>query len=64
MTLGMYAQCMKRSQVDEVVVWQLMRFPDEAEKRGREPTFAPTNGPMRTSRQGPRAYVRRLSLLQ
>ena len=33
MTLGVYAQCMKRSQVDEAVVWQLMRFPDEPEKR-------------------------------
>jgi hypothetical protein len=33
------------------VVWELMRFPDEAEKRGREPTFGPTNGPMRNPRQ-------------
>ena len=51
MTLGVYAQCMKRSQVDEAVLWELMRFPDEAEKRGREPTFGPTNGPMRNPRQ-------------
>ena len=55
MTLGVYAQCMKRSQVDEAMVWQLMRFADEAEKRGREPRFGPTNGPMRTSRQARRA---------
>jgi hypothetical protein len=42
MTLAVYAQCMKRSQVDEAVVWQLLRFPNEPEdlqKRG----FAPTN---------------------
>jgi integrase len=32
MTLGVYAQCMKRSQVDEAVVWQLMALP----RRGRE----------------------------
>jgi hypothetical protein len=43
---------MKRSQVDEAVVW---RFPGEAEKRGRKPTFAPMNGPTRTSRQTQRA---------
>jgi integrase len=55
MTLGVYAQCMKRSQVDEAVVWELMRFPDEAEKRGREPAFGPTNGPMKNSRQAHRA---------
>ena len=51
MTLGVYAQCMKRSQVDEAVLWELMRFPDEAEKGGREPAFGPTNGPMRNSWQ-------------
>ena len=50
MTLAVYAQCMKRSQIDEAVVWQLMRFRDEAEKQGREPTFGPTNGPTRISR--------------
>jgi integrase len=31
MTLGVYAQCMKRSQIDEALLWQLMRFPDEEE---------------------------------
>ncbi|MDX6676968.1 MAG: hypothetical protein QOE31_1020 [Solirubrobacteraceae bacterium] len=41
MTLAVYAQCMKRSQIDEAVVWQLMRFRDEAEKQGREPTLVP-----------------------
>jgi integrase len=46
MTLGVYAQCMKRSQIDEAVVWQLMRFPDESEEPGRRPSFGPTNGPM------------------
>jgi integrase len=55
MTLAVYAQCMKRSQIDEAVVWQLMRFRDEAEKQGGEPTFGPTNGPTRSSRQPRRA---------
>jgi integrase len=31
MTLAVYAQCMKRSQIDDAVIWQLMRFRDEAE---------------------------------
>ena len=51
MTLGVYAQCMKRSQVDEAVVWQLMRFPNEVESRERSPRFGPTNGPMTVPRQ-------------
>jgi hypothetical protein len=55
MTLAVYAQCLKRSQIDEAVIWQLMRFPNEAEKRGRESVFGPTNGPMRTSRVSRRA---------
>jgi hypothetical protein len=46
MTLGVYAQCMKRSQIDEAVVWQLMRFPDESEEPGRRASFGPTNRPM------------------
>jgi integrase len=46
MTLGVYAQCMKRSQIDQAVVWRLMRFPDESEEPGRQPSFGPTNGPM------------------
>jgi integrase len=49
MTLAVYAQCMKRSQIDEAVVWQLMRFPDEAEERGRNRSFRPTNGPTRVT---------------
>jgi hypothetical protein len=52
---GVYAQCMKRSQIDEAVVWQLMHFPDEAENRGHERTFGPTNRPTRTSRPPRRA---------
>jgi integrase len=55
MTLGVYAQCMKRSQVDEAVVWQLMHFANEAEMRRGEPRFGPTNGPMTTSKQARRA---------
>jgi len=45
MTLAVYAQCMKRSQIDEALVWQLMRFPDEPEERGRDRSFGPTSGP-------------------
>jgi integrase len=29
MTLGVYAQCMKRTRIDDEVVWRLMRFGDE-----------------------------------
>jgi integrase len=29
MTLGVYAQCMKRQRIDHELVWTLMRFPDE-----------------------------------
>jgi hypothetical protein len=50
MTLGVYAQCMKRSQIDEAVVWQLMRFPDEPEDRSQKWPFGPTNGPMTATR--------------
>jgi integrase len=49
MTLAVYAQCMKRSQIDDAVVWQLMRFPGEPEERGRDRSFGPTNGPTRLS---------------
>ena len=35
MTLAVYAQCMKRSQIDEALVWQLMRFADETDGRPR-----------------------------
>jgi len=51
MTLGVYAQCMKRSQIDETLVWELMRFPDEAETGAPEARFGPTNGPTRPSRR-------------
>jgi integrase len=50
MTLAVYAQCMKRSQINEAVVWQLMRFPDEPEERGRERSFGPTNDPTNVPR--------------
>jgi hypothetical protein len=55
MTLGVYAQCMKRSQIDETLVWELMRFPDEAETGAPEARFGPTNGPTRPSRRARRA---------
>jgi integrase len=50
MTLAVYAQCMKRSQIDEAVVWRLMRFPDKPEDRGRSRSFGPTNDPTSVSR--------------
>ena len=53
MTLAVYAQCMKRSQIDEALIWELMRFPDEADKPGLKGSFGPTNGPTRRSRVGP-----------
>ena len=53
MTLAVYAQCMKRSQIDEVLVWQLMRFADETDERGLARSFGPTNDLMR-SRQSRR----------
>jgi len=37
MTLAVYAQAMKRSRVDEQLVWHLMRLPHEPE-RGRQVT--------------------------
>ena len=53
MTLTVYAQCMKRSQIDEALISQLMRFPDETDERGHERSFGPTNDPTR-SRQSRR----------
>lgn len=46
---------MKRSRIDEALVWQLMRFPDEPERRPRR-AFSPTNSPTTTKRrpQAPR----------
>jgi integrase len=35
MTLAVYAQCMKRTRIDQDLVWTLMRFPDEASKPTR-----------------------------
>jgi hypothetical protein len=46
---------MKRSQIDEALVWELMRFPDEAEMGAPEATFGPTNGPTRPLRRARRA---------
>jgi integrase len=33
LTLNLYAQVMQRHRVDEALIWQLMRFPDEPEER-------------------------------
>lgn len=41
LTLNVYAQVIQRQRVDDALIWQLMRFPDEPEDR----TFGPTNGP-------------------
>ena len=43
LTLNVYAQVMQRQRVDEALIWQFMRFPDEPEER----SFGPTNGPTR-----------------
>jgi len=43
MTLSVYAQAMKRSQVDEALVWRLMAFPDEAERELNSPRFGPSS---------------------
>jgi integrase len=50
MTLAVYAPCMKRSQIDEALVWQLMRFAAETDERGHERSFGPTNDPTRSRR--------------
>ena len=34
LTLNVYAQVMQRQRVDEALIWQLMRFPDERETKG------------------------------
>jgi hypothetical protein len=44
LTLNVYAQVMQRQRVDEALIWQLMRFPDEPEQRA----FGPRNGPTLT----------------
>jgi integrase len=33
LTLNVYAQVMQRHRVDEALIWQLMRFPDQPEER-------------------------------
>jgi hypothetical protein len=50
MTPAVYAQCMKRSQIDEALIWQLMRFPDEADERDNERSFGPTSDPTSSRR--------------
>jgi len=49
MTLAVYAQCMKRSQI-EAFVWELTRFADEADERDYMRSFGPTNDPTRPRR--------------
>ena len=50
MTLGVYAQCMKRSQIDEALIRELMRFPDETDETVDERSFGSTNDPTRSRR--------------
>lgn len=38
---------MQRQRVDDDLIWQLMRFPDEPEKRTLGPTNGPTRAPQR-----------------
>jgi len=53
LTLNVYAQVMQRQRVDEDLIWQLMRFPDEPEDRAFGPTNDPTRAPQRVRvRQG------------
>jgi integrase len=44
MTLGIYAQCMKRKRIDQQIVWTLMRFPDEPERRSEVGMHALVSG--------------------
>jgi hypothetical protein len=37
LTLNVYAQVMQRQRVDEALIWQLMRFPDESTERRPRP---------------------------
>lgn len=37
LTLNVYAQVMQRHRVDEALIWELMRFPDEPEQRRLKP---------------------------
>lgn len=46
LTLNVYAQVMQRQRVDEALIWELMRFPDEPEDRA----YGPMNGPTRAIR--------------
>jgi integrase len=49
LTLQVYAQAIQRQRIDHDLVWTLMRFADEPERRsgpGSPGAFGPTNGPM------------------
>jgi hypothetical protein len=45
MTLSVYAQVMKRSRIDQQLVWSLMRFADEPVRRPAGHRVDPTSGP-------------------
>jgi integrase len=49
LTLNVYAQIIQRQRVDDDLIWQLMRFPDEPENRNAGRTISPTNSPMHDS---------------
>src|SRR5205807_158077 len=42
LTPNVYAQVMQRQRVDEALIWQLMRFPDEPERGAFSPTKSRT----------------------
>ena len=52
LTLNLYAQVMQRQRVDEALIWQLMRFPDEPETKGPGPTIETTNETTYAERAG------------
>jgi integrase len=52
LTLNLYAQVMQRQRVDEALIWQLMRFPDEPEEKTPGARFETTIEPIRAPRAG------------
>jgi integrase len=49
LTLNVYAQIMQRQRVDEALIWELMRFPDETEAASDRQSNRPTKRPMHDS---------------
>jgi integrase len=53
LTLNLYAQVMQRHRVDQALIWQLMRFPDEPEERRAGRAFETRIETTDASREGP-----------